>query len=136
MVRSAPASSSPSPWSSNTGTPSVDPSLPTESQDPARLPVLRDYLEQELTPGFEALGFIDRVPRLLRPRNYPDGTPGRGTGLFTTTQGKKVLVLNVMGRLFMDPLDDDAEEGVKSLRDRCEEFFTSLGSAPREEPAG
>ena len=34
------------------------------------------------------------------------GAPGRGAGLFTTVQGRKVLVLNVMGRLFMDPLDD------------------------------
>ncbi len=54
----------------------------------------------------EALGFIGREPRLLRPHNYPDGTPGRGSGIFAAPGGKKVLVLNVMGRLFMDPLDD------------------------------
>ena len=54
----------------------------------------------------EALGFIDREPRLLRPHNYPSGTPGRGVGLFEAPRGKKVMVLNVMGRLFMDPLDD------------------------------
>ncbi len=54
----------------------------------------------------EALSFIGREPRLLRPHNYPDGTPGRGSGIFEAPGGKKVLVLNVMGRLFMDPLDD------------------------------
>lgn len=54
----------------------------------------------------EALGFIDREPRLLRPHNYPAGTPGRGVGVFKALRGKKVMVLNVMGRLFMDPLDD------------------------------
>ena len=54
----------------------------------------------------EALGFIDREPRLLRPHNYPVGTPGRGVGVFQAPRGKKVMVLNVMGRLFMDPLDD------------------------------
>ena len=54
----------------------------------------------------EIISHIDSEPRLLRPRNYPNGTPGRGAGVFTTPKGKKVLVLQVMGRLFMDPLDD------------------------------
>jgi metallophosphoesterase (TIGR00282 family) len=53
----------------------------------------------------EMLAFIDSEPRLLRPLNFPPGTPGRGAGLFTAGQ-RKVLVINVMGRLFMDPLDD------------------------------
>ena len=53
----------------------------------------------------EALAFIDSEPRLLRPLNFPPGTPGRGLGLFNAG-GRKVLVINAMGRLFMDPLDD------------------------------
>ena len=44
--------------------------------------------------------------RLLRPLNYPAAAPGRGAGVFTTRGGQQVLVANVMGRLFMDPLDD------------------------------
>ncbi len=54
----------------------------------------------------EALNLIEREPRLLRPQNYPPGTPGRGAGVYPARGGRKVLVLNVMGRLFMDPLDD------------------------------
>jgi len=54
----------------------------------------------------EIIGFIDSEPRLLRPRNYPAGTPGRGANVYTAQNGKKVLVVQVMGRLFMDPLDD------------------------------
>jgi len=54
----------------------------------------------------EALVFIDRQPKLLRPANYPAGTPGRGATLIDTHSGRRVLVVNVMGRLFMDPLDD------------------------------
>ena len=54
----------------------------------------------------DVMFFIDREPRLLRPENFPAGTPGRGIGLFEATRGRKVLVMNVMGRLFMDPLDD------------------------------
>ena len=54
----------------------------------------------------EVLAVIDREPRLLRPQNYPAGTPGRGATVFEVPGGRKILVLNVMGRLFMDPLDD------------------------------
>ncbi len=54
----------------------------------------------------EVMEHIDRDPRLLRPHNYPTGTPGRGVGTYTARNGKTVLVLNVMTRVFMDPLDD------------------------------
>jgi 2',3'-cyclic-nucleotide 2'-phosphodiesterase len=54
----------------------------------------------------EALVFIERQPRLIRPANYPPGTPGRGATLAETAKGARVLVVNLMGRLFMDPLDD------------------------------
>jgi 2',3'-cyclic-nucleotide 2'-phosphodiesterase len=54
----------------------------------------------------EALVFIERQPRLLRPANYPAGTPGRGATVVTARNGARVLVVNVMGRLFMDALDD------------------------------
>ncbi|MBI5162815.1 MAG: YmdB family metallophosphoesterase [Magnetospirillum sp.] len=54
----------------------------------------------------EILGYIDSDPRLLRPLNYPAGTPGKGVGLYPVSRGRKVMVMQVMGRLFMDPLDD------------------------------
>ncbi len=54
----------------------------------------------------EALVFIERQPKLLRPANYPPGTPGRGATLVDTRSGGRVLVVSVMGRLFMDALDD------------------------------
>lgn len=54
----------------------------------------------------EALVFAERQERFLRPLNYPAGTPGRGSGLFTARNGARVLVVNAMGRIFMDPLDD------------------------------
>ena len=50
--------------------------------------------------------FIERAPRLLRPINYPPGTPGRGAALIDAKNGARVLVVNAMGRIFMDPLDD------------------------------
>src|SRR6266852_5258059 len=54
----------------------------------------------------EALVFIERAPQLLRPINYPAGTPGRGAALIDAKNGARVLVVNAMGRIFMDPLDD------------------------------
>jgi metallophosphoesterase (TIGR00282 family) len=54
----------------------------------------------------EALVFIERAPRLVRPINFPAGTPGRGAILIEAKNGARVLVINVMGRIFMDPLDD------------------------------
>ena len=53
----------------------------------------------------EILTYIDNEDRILRPRNYPPGTPGRGANLYQTPHGS-VLVVNVMGRVFMDALDD------------------------------
>jgi 2',3'-cyclic-nucleotide 2'-phosphodiesterase len=54
----------------------------------------------------EALVFIERAPRLIRPVNYPKGTPGRGAALIGTKNGKRALIVNAMGRIFMDALDD------------------------------
>jgi metallophosphoesterase (TIGR00282 family) len=54
----------------------------------------------------EIINYIDGDAKLLRPMNYPDGTPGVGTGIFNTKDGRKVMVVHPMGRLFMDPLDD------------------------------
>ncbi len=54
----------------------------------------------------EALVFIERAPRLVRPINYPAGTPGRGAAVVEAKSGARVLVVNAMGRIFMEPLDD------------------------------
>jgi metallophosphoesterase (TIGR00282 family) len=52
----------------------------------------------------EVLGLLDD-PRVLRPMNYPSGTPGRGWGSYKAA-GQVVTVVSAMGRIFMDPLDD------------------------------
>src|SRR5260221_6385360 len=54
----------------------------------------------------ETLVFIERAPQLLRPINYPAGTPGRGAAMIDAKNGASVLVVNSMGPNFMDPLDD------------------------------
>ncbi len=53
----------------------------------------------------EALVFIERQERLVRPLNFPKGTPGKGVGLFKARNGAEVLVMNALGRVFMLELD-------------------------------
>ncbi|WP_041793599.1 TIGR00282 family metallophosphoesterase [Pararhodospirillum photometricum] len=53
----------------------------------------------------EILPYIDRQHRLLRPANFPPGTPGVGHVVVEVGRGRKALVIQVMGRLFMDPID-------------------------------
>lgn len=53
----------------------------------------------------EVLEIIDQEKRVLRPANFPQIAPGRGAGIFITQKGIKVGVLNIQGRVFMEPLD-------------------------------
>jgi metallophosphoesterase (TIGR00282 family) len=55
----------------------------------------------------------------LRPANYPQGTPGRGSGLFYARNGARVLVANVMGRVFMHPELDDPFKSAEVILDAC-----------------
>jgi len=54
----------------------------------------------------EALVFIERVDRLIRPANFLFGTPGRGAALIEAKNGARALVVNAIGRVFMTPFDD------------------------------
>ncbi len=68
----------------------------------------------------EILGYIDREPRLLRPLNYPDGVPGRGS-LILEKEGRIWAVVNLSGRVFMPPLDCPfrrVSEELKLLQER------------------
>ncbi len=50
--------------------------------------------------------YINTEPRVIRPINYPEGTPGKGSIIIEDKRGRRALIINVMGRVFMDPLDD------------------------------
>ncbi len=54
----------------------------------------------------ELIGYSDREPRLIRPLNLMPGTPGRGSALLALADGRRLLVVQVMGRLFMGAYDD------------------------------
>ena len=78
----------------------------------------------------ELVKYIDTEDRLLRPINFPDDTPGKVSNIFLSQFGR-ILVVNVMGRLFMESLDDPfaAIERVLSdnqLGDNCDAIIIDI----------
>jgi len=63
----------------------------------------------------EVLDYIDGQPKLLRPANFRAGTPGRGSYLGRTRTGEPIGVINLMGRIFMQPLDDPFAVALKEI---------------------
>ena len=63
----------------------------------------------------EVLEYVPRQPKLLRPANFPAGAPGRGSYLARTRTGEPVGVVNLMGRVFMQPLDDPFAVAVREI---------------------
>ena len=53
----------------------------------------------------DIFNFIEGAKQLVRPANLPPGTPGRGYGIFTAAKGEKIAVINLLGQVFMDPVD-------------------------------
>ena len=54
----------------------------------------------------ETKTYINTEKRLIRPINFPAGTSGKGSIVVEDTRGRRMLVVNAMGRVFMDALDD------------------------------
>ncbi|HEY0219258.1 MAG TPA: TIGR00282 family metallophosphoesterase [Afipia sp.] len=89
----------------------------------------------------EALVFIERAPRLIRPVNFNQGTPGRGAALVDTKSGKRALVVNGIGRIFMQAFDDpfaaiDRELNACPLREAADAVVVDFhGEASSEKQA-
>ena len=80
----------------------------------------------------ETASYIEGDAKLIRPANYPPGTPGHGSGLFELADGRKVLVIQVMGRLFMDAIDDPFASLDKKGVGKFVEMATRLGRSARK----
>lgn len=69
----------------------------------------------------EGATVLENEAYVIRPGNYPEGTPGQGSCLYSNTRGQKIGVVNVMGRVFMDPLEcpfRTAEKLIKPLLEK------------------
>jgi metallophosphoesterase (TIGR00282 family) len=89
----------------------------------------------------EALVFIERAPRLIRPLNFPRHTPGRGAALVETKQGGRALIINAMGRVFMEPLNDPfaavgRELDACPLREACDAIVVDIHCEASSEKQG
>lgn len=92
--------------------------------------ITRRHFEQLLTAGadvvtlgnhtFDQQGtpeLLESSPRLLRPANYPPGTPGLGHNIYDAGEGRRVAVMQLMGRVFMTALDDPFRTADRLLED-------------------
>src|SRR3954465_15252143 len=77
----------------------------------------------------EIIPYLDTEPRLLRPINYPEGTPGHGSIVLETPKGK-VAVVNVQGRTFMQPPLENPfltmETEIERLREETTVIFVDV----------
>lgn len=77
----------------------------------------------------EALSIVQSEARVLRPANYPGIAPGRGAGVFETKSGKKIGVLNLLGRVFMDAVDcpfQRAEQELSRLQEETKVIIVDM----------
>ncbi|WP_270181905.1 TIGR00282 family metallophosphoesterase [Alkalihalobacillus sp. CinArs1] len=99
--------------------------------------IYRNFLEsgaQVITMGNhtwdnrEIFEFIDRAPKLVRPANFPEGTPGNGSTI-VNINGTEVGVINLQGRTFLPAIDDPftkADELVEEMRKRTSVIFVDF----------
>jgi len=86
----------------------------------------------------EAASFISREEKLLRPANYPEGTPGHGSAVVRTAGGLKVAVLNLEGRIFMNNLDCPfriADREIKRLKEETSIILVDFHAEATSEKA-
>ncbi len=86
----------------------------------------------------DALDYIKREERIVRPANYPEGTPGKGATIVKTPGGIKVGVLNLEGRVFMNNLDCPfrcADREIAKLREETPIIFVDFHAEATSEKA-
>jgi len=86
----------------------------------------------------DSYGYIERERRLVRPANYPEGAPGRGSAVVTTPGGVKVGILNLEGRIFMNNLDSPfrtADREIALLREETRIIFVDFHAEATSEKA-
>lgn len=86
----------------------------------------------------DAVELTEEDPRILRPENYPPGTPGRGWGIFDSKRGTSVGVLNLLGRVFLSGLDDPfriGRERLERMREETPVLFVDLHAEATSEKA-
>lgn len=63
----------------------------------------------------EIMEYLDRERRILRPANYPDSSPGRGSVILKVDEGRRIGVINLQGRVFMENIDCPFKAVIKEI---------------------
>ena len=77
----------------------------------------------------ESLSYLAEEPRLVRPANLPPTTPGQGWRVFEASDGTKVGVVNLLGRVFMKEADcpfRTLDQAIAALRGQCKVIFVDF----------
>ncbi len=77
----------------------------------------------------EIIPYFAKEPRLLRPANFPEGAPGLGRHVARAANGVNVGVINIMGRIFMNPLDDPFRvvlEQIQAVQEQAKIIFVDF----------
>jgi len=77
----------------------------------------------------ETLGFIGDYPNVLRPANYPQSAPGKGTHIVQTKDGFRLGFINIMGRVFMEPLESPflmVDTLIEELKPNCDAIMVDI----------
>jgi 2',3'-cyclic-nucleotide 2'-phosphodiesterase len=86
----------------------------------------------------EVLPYVEEHRNLLRPHNYPPGAPGTGLHVGSTASGVPVAVINLMGRVFMNPLDcpfRTADRLLQEISGRCRVILVDFHAEATSEKA-
>jgi metallophosphoesterase (TIGR00282 family) len=87
----------------------------------------------------EAVEYLGKEPRVLRPANYPEGNPGKGTYIWEGKDGQKVGILNLQGRVFMEPIDCPfrvADARIEELREETPVILVDFHAEATSEKQG
>ena len=77
----------------------------------------------------DVLSIIDTEKRLLRPANYPENTPGFGSGVYNMKKGIKIGVINLLGRIFLEPMDCPFRvvmQHIEKIKSQAEIIFVDI----------
>ncbi|HQX82985.1 MAG TPA: TIGR00282 family metallophosphoesterase [Vicinamibacterales bacterium] len=77
----------------------------------------------------EIIPYFAKEPRMIRPANFPEGTPGLGRHVARAANGVQVGVINIMGRIFMNPLDDPFRvvlEQIQAVQEQAKIIFVDF----------
>lgn len=77
----------------------------------------------------DIIPLLEKDERILRPANYPEGTPGKGYGVYLSSSGHSIAVINLLGRIFMQAIDcpfKSVSRILNDIRDKTKNIIVDI----------